>query len=76
MLESLIDASLYINSSNDSEEEELPCYEKISENEDIYLIRTKHTSYELHRKRLIGTLKEKQLELYMKPTWINREHKF
>jgi hypothetical protein len=26
--------------------------------------------------RLIGTLKEKQLELYMKPTWINREHKF
>jgi hypothetical protein len=58
MLESLIDASLYINSSNDSEEEELPCYEKISDNEDIYLIRTKHTSYELHRKRLIGTLKE------------------
>lgn len=26
--------------------------------------------------RLVGTIKEKQLELYMKPTWINREYKF
>lgn len=26
--------------------------------------------------RLVGTVKEKQLELYMKPTWFNREHKF
>jgi hypothetical protein len=26
--------------------------------------------------RLVGTVKEKQLELYMKPTWINREYNF
>jgi hypothetical protein len=26
--------------------------------------------------RLIGTVKEKQLELYMKPTWVNREYNF
>jgi hypothetical protein len=26
--------------------------------------------------RLVGTIKEKQLELYMKPTWIDREYKF
>lgn len=26
--------------------------------------------------RLTGTVKEKQLELYMKPTWVNREYNF
>lgn len=26
--------------------------------------------------RLVGTVKEKQLELYMKPSWVNREYKF
>lgn len=26
--------------------------------------------------RLVGTIKEKQLELYMKPTWVNAEYKF
>lgn len=53
MLESLIDASLYIDEADES-----PCYEKISEKDDIYLVHTKDKTYELHRKRLIKTLKE------------------
>ena len=59
MLESLIDASLYINSSSESQSEsEVPLYEKISDKEDVYLIHTKNHSYELHRTRLIDTLKQ------------------
>jgi len=64
MSESLIDASLYVNFGNETSEshdkntKKLPVYEKISETEDIYIIHTKDHSYELHRTRLIDTLKE------------------
>jgi len=61
MFESLIDASLYITSESDNVTEiknESAYYEKISEKDDIYLVHTKDRSYELHRKRLIKTLKD------------------
>ncbi len=75
MSESLIDASLYINSSTESHEELKPIkptyYEKISESEDIYLIQTEDNSYELHRDRLTNTLKELHKYAHIKISQLN-----
>lgn len=71
MLESLIDASLYIDSSEELKES--PCYEKISEKDDIYLVHTKDRSYELHRKRLVKTLKELHQYAHIQISQLNEE---
>lgn len=46
------------NISNTPNNSKLPVYEKISDTEDIYLIRTENGSFEYHRKNLIETLTE------------------
>jgi hypothetical protein len=64
MSQSLINASLFINDSCTSgttsweDKSENANYEKISSEEEIYLIKTDNGSYELHRKNLINTLIE------------------
>jgi hypothetical protein len=61
MSESLIDSTLFIrdssSSSNNDQYDDI-FYEKISDTDDIHLIKTNTGSYELHRNRLISTLKE------------------
>lgn len=71
MSESLIDASLYINSLTDTPKKKF--YEKISDNEDIYLIHTENHSYELHRDRLIDALKELHKSSHMKIDQLNEK---
>lgn len=61
MSQSFINSSFFIKDSEDSGDEstteESVTYEKISEDKDIYLIRTDNKSYKLHRKKLIKSLK-------------------
>lgn len=83
MTHSLINTSLFMNSNDNTDEikykgekeqKNLQIYEKISNDEDIYLIKTDNGhSYKLYRKHLLDTLKELHKFSHLQTSKLNEE---